>query len=99
MTKSLQQEWQYLQRVVPDMGPAFQPLEEALCEVFLPALLQEEPPGTLLDSFCDLPVRLAGIGIPNPILTAPVNFATSQGCCTVDILASGGHFPGCCCLL
>jgi hypothetical protein len=32
----LQQEWQYLQRVIPDCGAAFKLVEEAIHTVFLP---------------------------------------------------------------
>ncbi|KAI2490762.1 hypothetical protein MHU86_23809 [Fragilaria crotonensis] len=39
LTQSLQSEWQYLQRVTPDIAPAFAPLETAIATVFLPALL------------------------------------------------------------
>ena len=38
LCKSLQSEWQYLQRVLPDSGPAFAPVEAAIREKFLPAL-------------------------------------------------------------
>jgi hypothetical protein len=40
LAKSLQQEWQYLQRAVPDCGVAFELVEEAIRLVFIPALLQ-----------------------------------------------------------
>ena len=36
---SLQNEWQYLQRVVADTGPYFAPLEAAIRSKFIPALL------------------------------------------------------------
>ena len=39
MTKSLQMEWQYLQRVLPDCGAAFQPIEDALRQDFTPDCL------------------------------------------------------------
>ncbi|KAI2506100.1 hypothetical protein MHU86_8331 [Fragilaria crotonensis] len=39
LSQSLQAEWQYLQRVTPDIAPAFAPLEAAIATVFLPALL------------------------------------------------------------
>jgi hypothetical protein len=40
LAKSLQHEWQYLQRAVPDCGVAFELVEEAIRLVFIPALLQ-----------------------------------------------------------
>ena len=48
LSKSLQMEWQYLQRVVPNAGPAFAPIETALHESFLPALFGSAP-GTCPD--------------------------------------------------
>jgi hypothetical protein len=65
LTKSLQMEWQYLQRVLPHAGPSFAPIETALTKTFLPTLLQE--PGDSAAPLRDLmalPVRHAGLGIP-----------------------------------
>ena len=42
LTRSLACEWDYLQRVVPDCGQAFKPVEEALRETFLPTLFGTE---------------------------------------------------------
>jgi len=41
LSKSLQLEWQYLQRVVPDTGATLVPIEAAIANTFLPALLAE----------------------------------------------------------
>jgi hypothetical protein len=38
LAKSLQSDWQYLQRVLPDCSVGFEPVEEALANAFLPAL-------------------------------------------------------------
>ena len=40
LQKYLQQEWDFVQRVTPGVGPAFSLFEEALREVFSPALFQ-----------------------------------------------------------
>ena len=79
LAKSLQSEWQYLQRVIPDAGPAFAPVEQALREKFLPALMKEAA-GDYTDElreYSALPVRQAGIGVPNPVDTAATCYATS----------------------
>jgi hypothetical protein len=89
LTKSLQAEWQYMQRVVPDCGPAFQPVEDVLRTRFLPTLLQE-PPDLLPDHLRQrlaLPVSHAGLGIPNPCQTADDNHAASLSC-TKDLTQS-----------
>ena len=40
LKKSLQQEWYFVKRVTPGVGAAFGPVEEALQEVFVPALFR-----------------------------------------------------------
>ena len=40
LQKSLQQEWSFVQRVTPGVGEAIGPVEEALMEIFVPALYE-----------------------------------------------------------
>jgi hypothetical protein len=78
LSRSLQAEWQYLQRVTPDISPAFVPLEEAIATVFLPALLDatiEEV--AKLRPIIALPMRKGGLGIPDPTTTGALSFAAS----------------------
>jgi hypothetical protein len=66
ITRCLQVEWTYLQRVVPDIGEAFRPIETAIRDVFLPSLFGE-PNSTVLADHRDLfqlPVRYGGLGLP-----------------------------------
>jgi hypothetical protein len=77
LTKSLQMQWQYTQRVVPDCSAKFAPVEKALRESFLPALFQIE---TIDDDFrrrLALSVKQGGLGIPNPVATADGNHEDS----------------------
>ena len=56
-----------MQRVTPGVGAAFGPVEEALQEVFVPALFQgltEEIPTR--ENSC-LPVKQAGLAILDPV--------------------------------
>ena len=78
LTQSLQSEWQYLQRVTPDIAPAFAPLETAIATVFLPALLDAsvEEVATLRPLLA-LPLRMGGLGIPNPTTTGEFCYAAS----------------------
>ena len=71
LVRSLQTEWTYLQRVVPGTEAAFKPIEKALMEDFLPALLGDSiaTAATLREQTC-LPVRFSGLGIPNPVSNA-----------------------------
>lgn len=78
LCKSLQSEWLYLQRVLPECGEAFAPLEQTIRERFLPALVGEkDAPGEALRLLTRLGVKSAGLGILDPTLTAETNHASS----------------------
>ena len=77
LKKSLQQEWDFLQRVTPGVGAAFGPVEEALQEVFLLDLSQGLTEGLPMRENTCLPVKQAGLAIPDPVLTAPENWTAS----------------------
>jgi hypothetical protein len=73
LQKSLQQEWQFLQRVTDGLGEEFRGIEEALSTKFLPALFGvAETDGTLRQLAC-LPVKKSGLAIPDPTTTADEN--------------------------
>jgi hypothetical protein len=70
LAKSLQAEWQYVQRVTPNLTQAFAPLEMAISQVFLPALLNSSiEEATQLRPLIALPVRHGGLGILDPTTT------------------------------
>jgi len=72
-------EWQYLQQVVPDTGAVLAPIEAALADTFLPALLEEPREQTpSLREIATLPVWHAGLGIPDPTITVAQNYAASR---------------------
>jgi hypothetical protein len=79
LSKSLQSEWQYIHRVLPDCADAFQPVEDALRTSFLPAMFQEAEVGDLRP-LLGLAVSNAGVGIPNPTLTSDDAHRTSVAC-------------------
>jgi hypothetical protein len=65
--KSLQAEWQYVQRVTPNLHQAFAPLELAIAQIFLPALLNSTVDEIAkLRPLIALPVRHGGLGILDP---------------------------------
>jgi hypothetical protein len=76
LTKSLQSEWMYLQRVVPCTAGDFQGIEDALRESFLPALFGD-PDTDQLRGLSQLPVKQSGLGIPDPVAQASECFDTS----------------------
>ena len=69
-TKSLQHEWAFLMRVVPDCGPLFQELEHAIHHYFLPTVFGVEISTAERNLFA-LPLRFGGLGVSNPVLMAP----------------------------
>ena len=73
-TFCLQNESQYIQRVVTVTAPFFSPLEAEICTNFLPALLGI-PSSTEIDGeYCQLlthSIRLGGLAMHNPAGTAP----------------------------
>ena len=78
MTRSLQMEWSYLQRVLPGLSAEFGPVEEAITKDFLPALFEggaEMDP--LFRSITALPVRHSGLGVFRPTKTAVPNYDAS----------------------
>jgi hypothetical protein len=72
-TFCLQNEWQYVQRVVADTAPFFSSLEEVIRMHFLPALLGV--PSVEIDGdyrqLLTHSVKLGGLAIRNPVDTAP----------------------------
>jgi len=72
-TFCLQNEWQYVQRVVADTAPFFAPLEEAIRTHFLPSLLGI-PSSEIDGDYRQLlthSVKMGGLAIRNPVDTAP----------------------------
>ncbi len=78
LQKSLQQEWQFVQRVKEGVGEEFTAIEEAISNTFLPALFgdeyDEDDPRWKLAC---LPVKHAGMAIPDPTTSAQSNFEAS----------------------
>ena len=67
---------------------AFAPVEKALAEDFLPALLSDTVKTTsTLHDLLAFPVRFSGLGIPDPRTEATTHFDMSRGA-TADLIAS-----------
>jgi hypothetical protein len=78
LTHSLQAEWQYLQRVTPNIDQAFAPVEAAITQVFLPALFDATVHEIeTIRPLLALPVRQGGIGIPDPTTTGAACYLAS----------------------
>ena len=77
LQKSLQQEWAFVQRVTPGIGDAFRPVETALKENFVPALFEVLGDGVPEHGVTRLPVKQAGLALPEPSHTSPENWMAS----------------------
>ena len=77
LQKSLQQEWSFVQMGTPGVGEAFGPVEEALREIFVPALFEGLREGVPKREITRLPVKQAGLALPDPIQTAPEKWTAS----------------------
>jgi hypothetical protein len=91
LQKSLQQEWQFVQRATENCGERFNNLSKTIYDTFLPALFDddivEEDPRRKLAA---LPVKQAGLALPNPVQTASSNFQASSLVCSHLIAALKG---------
>ena len=69
LQKSLQQEWAFVQWVTPGTGDQFGPVEEEIANAFLPALFEGVGDGDPVREITRLPVRQAGMALPDLTLT------------------------------
>ncbi len=91
LQKSLQHEWQFLQRVTKGLGNEFSDVEQALHHNFLPALFGQDSVDDPLRQLASLPVKKAGLAIPNPTLTAESNWTSSTVICGHLVAAIRGR--------
>jgi hypothetical protein len=91
LQKSLQQEWQFLQRVVPGIGDKFSGVEQAILDDFLPALFDDKICETnKCHALAGLPVKHAGLALPNHTTLVDSNFEASTLVCSHLIAAFRG---------
>ena len=74
--KSVSHRWNYIQRTVPNISHLFEPLEEAIWHVLIPALIGRKI-SALERRIVALPVKLGGLGILNPTTTSDIEFNNS----------------------
>ena len=94
MTKSLQHQWTFFQRVIPDIAHLFSPVESAIAEHFVPAIYSEKVSASVR-TLSSLPVRCAGIAITNPVTTSQSNYVASTIVCSHLIQAIQGKSEFC----
>ena len=76
-TKALCMRWCFLQRTIPDTKEYFVPLEDTIREKLIPAIIGREVTD-VERKIISLPVRMGGLGIQNPTLTAEIEFQNSS---------------------
>ena len=76
VSRSLQFEWSFLQRVIPNCAAAFVPIRDAIHHLFYPAVLGG-PVSEFEVRLFDLPARAGGLGISDPVKSASVAFTSS----------------------
>jgi hypothetical protein len=79
MQISLQAEWTFIQRVVQGIGPKFPGIKDAMQMTFLPSLLWDKiaDDGPVRRLVC-LPVKTAGIALPDPVSDAKTYLCASE---------------------
>ena len=77
LVKSLQSEWTFLQRVVPDCGQLFEEIEQLIVDRFIPLLIASEVTASER-ALMALPVRFGGLDLKNPVKIASVSSKVSR---------------------
>ncbi len=91
LQKSLQQEWQFLQRVVPSIGEKFEGVEKAISDDFLPALFNDKiHESDKRWELAGLPVKHTGLALPNPTTSTESNYEASTLVCSHIVAAFRG---------
>ncbi len=82
LQKSLQAEWQFVQRVVKGIDDEFEDIASEMSNRFLPALLNDKSlDGDIKDhrkELATLPVKYCGLALPDPTKTAKTNLEASE---------------------
>jgi hypothetical protein len=91
--------WQCVQRVVKDVGEELQGVERAIARTFLPALFDDryDDESNPWRSLAALPVKHAGLALPNPTTSANSNYEASILVCSHLLAAFRGveELDGC----
>jgi len=89
LVSSYQSEWQYLCCAIPGAEQFLGPIESAICEKFIPPLLQVSEP-VVDEALCQLlshGAKSGGIAICNPVISAPLLHQCSVNACDILIKA------------
>ena len=76
-TKGLSSRWCYIQRTIEGISELFKPLEDAISQSLIPAILGRKV-NTLERDMLALPLRHGGLGIQNPTKTSDREYEASK---------------------
>ena len=76
-TKGLSSRWCYIQRTIEGISELFKPLEDAISQSLIPAILGRKV-NTLEREMLALPLRHGGLGIQNPTKTSDREYEASK---------------------
>uniref|UniRef100_A0A0A9X6A5 Glutamate-1-semialdehyde 2,1-aminomutase n=1 Tax=Lygus hesperus TaxID=30085 RepID=A0A0A9X6A5_LYGHE len=76
-TKSLSKEWAFAQRVIRGQDDVYGPLRNSIKDSFIPSIV-EFPVSQTEAEILELPVKLGGLAIEDPIKTASLNYRASE---------------------
>jgi hypothetical protein len=83
LQKSLQMEWQFVQRVVKGIGDDFSENEKSIDDLFLPALFSDKLEDHDARHFLrKLPMKFSGLGLPDPAASSKSNLEASTLVCS-----------------
>jgi hypothetical protein len=93
LQKLLQQEWQFVQRVIDGIGDDFATIEEAISNLFLPVLFGDSIECDYSRKVVELPVKSTGLALPSPIDTSESFYKASKLVCSHRFEAFRGAVP------
>jgi len=80
-THGVSSRWLYICCTVPGISSCLQPLDNAICQVFIPTITGRSPPSDSLCKLFSLPARWGGVGLPVPSLICATEVAASHNIC------------------
>ena len=92
--RALQQEYTFVQRVVPNIVPLFTKLENTIFETFFSKLFGEKKILPRLENWVSVPIKQGGTVIPKPEEMTDLNYQASTCECSLllDSLKNRGMF-------
>ena len=78
LTHGLMGRWTFLTQTTESAGSLLKPVERAISYKLIPLITGRDPPGEQERKMLSLPVRLGGLGIKNPTVSAGLEFKLSR---------------------